>query len=38
VPGSPARFLPREKNVLDVGKALLKVTFSDVMVLEEVGT
>lgn len=33
--GKPARFTPFQKNEIEVGKALLKVTFSDVLVLQE---
>jgi hypothetical protein len=31
--GEPGRFTPFQKNEIEVGKALLKVTFSDVLVL-----
>ena len=33
--GKPACFTPFQKNEIEVGKALLKVTFSDVLVLQE---
>jgi len=33
--GKPARFTPYQKNVADIGKTLFKVTFSDVLVLQE---
>lgn len=33
--GKPARFTPHQKNVVDIGKTLFKVTFSDVFVLQE---
>ena len=36
--GEPGRFTPFQKNEIEVGKALLKVTFSDVLVLQETST
>jgi len=36
--GKPAYFSIKQRNELDIGKALLKVTFSDVVVLQTAST